>query len=257
MQDLRVSLIQYNQKWEDKKGNLAHLEKMLETGVQQPTDIVVFPEMFQTGFSMNPEVLSETMEGESVAWLKRQARNYNAAMVASVIIEENGNYYNRGMFIEPDGTTHTYDKQKLFTFSKEELHFAAGNRTLILEFRKWKIRLQVCYDLRFPDMATNRIVDGKYDYDVLINVANWPAKRSLHWKTLLRARAIENQAYVIGVNRVGENAHGLYYSGDSSIIAVDGSIVNHVFDEEIVINDELEVDALKESRKMLPFLKDR
>lgn len=256
MQDLKVSLIQCNQIWEDKKANLISFEGLLKK-VESSVDIIVFPEMFQTGYTMNAEEMAETMEGESITWLKSKAKEYNCAITASLVIKEDGKYYNRMVFVQENGSIQQYDKRKLFTFSKEEEHYTPGNRENIIEYKGWKIFLQVCYDLRFPEMSKNRVENGNYDYDLLINVANWPAKRSLHWKTLLQARAIENQAYLIGVNRVGENKNGLKYSGDSSIIAADGTIINRISEEEYVINNTLSYETLKETRKNLPFLKDR
>lgn len=256
MQDLKVSLIQCNQIWEDKRGNLDYFEELLNN-VQTPVDIVIFPEMFQTGYTMNVKEMAETMEGESIIWLKNKAKEYNCAITASLIIQEDGNYYNRMVFVQENGLIQQYDKRKLFTFSNEEKHFTPGDKRNIVEYKGWKIFLQVCYDLRFPEMSKNKVENGQYDYDLLINVGNWPEKRILHWKTLLQARAIENQSYFIGVNRVGENHKGLKYSGDSSIIAGDGTIINRITEEEQVINNTLSYDTLKETRKNLPFLKDR
>ncbi|WP_299202425.1 amidohydrolase [Brumimicrobium sp.] len=256
MQDLKVSLIQCDQVWEDKKTNLAHYESMMEE-VQLPTDIVVFPEMFQTAFSMNAAAMAETMEGESIAWLKKMAVKYNCAMVASLIIKEDEIFNNRMVFVQADGTIHQYNKRKLFGLANEEKTFTPGTENTILEYKGWKIFLQVCYDLRFPEIARNSVKNDVYEYDLLINVANWPEKRSLHWRTLLQARAIENQAYVIGVNRVGEGEKGLYYSGDSCIISPSGMVVAAVAHDEHVVNEELETETLKEVRKVMPFLKDR
>ncbi len=256
MQDLKVSLIQCKQVWEDKKANLDHFEKLLKR-VQYGVDIVVFPEMFQSGYTMNVEKMAESINGDSVQWIKDKAKEYNCAITASLIVKENGNYYNRMVFVQADGKIDQYDKRKLFTFSNEEKYYTPGDKKNIIEYKGWKIFLQVCYDLRFPEMSKNEVVKGIYDYDLLINVANWPAKRRLHWKSLLQARAIENQAYYIGVNRVGENNKGLYYSGDSSLIAADGTIMDTVTKEERVINNTLSYQTLKETRKQLPFLKDR
>lgn len=256
MQDLEVSLIQCRQSWEDKQANLEHFENLLKE-VPSTVDIIVFPEMFQTSYTMNVKEMAETMDGESLQWLKSKAKTHNSAITASLIIKEDGKYYNRMVFVQEDGSVDKYDKRKLFTFSDEEKYFAPGNKQNIIEYKGWKIFLQVCYDLRFPLMSKNKTEKGIYDYDLLINVANWPAKRSLHWKSLLQARAIENQAYYIGVNRVGQNLKGLQYSGDSSIIAADGTIMNQISEEEEVINNTLSYETLKETRKNLPFLKDR
>ena len=256
MQDLKVSLIQCEQVWEDKKANFEHFEKMLEE-VQLPTDIVVFPEMFQTAFTMHAAALAESMDGESITWLKKMAEKYECAMVASLIIKEEENFYNRMVFIQSDGSLQQYNKRKLFGLAKEEQTFTPGKENTIFEYKGWKVFLQVCYDLRFPEIARNSVENDIYEYDLLINVANWPEKRSLHWRTLLQARAIENQCYVIGVNRVGESGNGLNYSGDSCIIAPSGMIVSLVSHDEHVVNEELESETLEEVRRVMPFLKDR
>ncbi|HZH86303.1 MAG TPA: nitrilase-related carbon-nitrogen hydrolase [Brumimicrobium sp.] len=256
MQDLKVSLIQCDQVWEDKKANLAHYETMLKE-VQLPTDIVVFPEMFQTAFTMNAVEMAESMDGESIQWLKKMAAKYDCAMVASLIIKENDIFNNRMVFIQADGSIQQYNKRKLFGLANEEQTFTPGEKNTIFEYKGWKVFLQVCYDLRFPEIARNSVKNDIYEYDLLINVANWPEKRSLHWRTLLQARAIENQAYVIGVNRVGVGGNNLNYSGDSCIIAPSGMIVSLVSHDEHVVNEELESETLKEVRKVMPFLKDR
>lgn len=256
MQDLKVSLIQCDQVWEDKKANLEHYETMLKE-VQLPADIVVFPEMFQTAFTMNAAEMAESMDGESIQWLTRMAQKYDCALVASLIIQEEDKFYNKMVFIQADGSLQQYNKRKLFGLAKEEQTFTPGTENTIFEYKGWKVFLQVCYDLRFPEIARNSVKNNEYEYDLLINVANWPEKRSLHWRTLLQARAIENQCYVIGVNRVGESGNGLYYSGDSCIVAPSGMVVSLVSHEEYVINEELEVETLEEVREVMPFLKDR
>ncbi|WP_107039718.1 amidohydrolase [Brumimicrobium mesophilum] len=256
MQDLKVSLIQCDQVWEDKKANLSHYETMLKE-VQLPTDIVVLPEMFQTAFTMNAVEMAESIDGESVQWLKKMAAKYDCAVTASLIIKDGKEYNNRMVFIQADGSIQQYNKRKLFGLAKEDETYTAGTENTIFEYKGWKVLLQVCYDLRFPEISRNSVKDDQFEYDLLINVANWPEKRSLHWRTLLQARAIENQSYVIGVNRVGEDKNGLNYSGDSCIIAPSGMIVSLVSHDEHVVNEELESETLKEVRKKMPFLKDR
>ncbi len=256
MQDLKVTLIQANQKWEDKELNLNHFNKILSE-IDGPTDFIILPEMFQTAFTMNAEIMAESMDGSSLTWLKQKSREKEAAIVASLIIEEEGNYYNRMVFVTPDLNVQYYDKRRLFTLAKEEEHFTAGEKNTIVEYKGWKILLQICYDLRFPELARNKVVNEVFDYDAIVYVANWPEKRSLHWKVLLQARAIENQCYVIGVNRVGEDANGLTYSGDSCLISPIGAIEQfHAFDE-IIMSDILEAEALYETRSKLPFLQDQ
>ena len=256
MQDLKVSLIQTKQFWEDKQANLQHFEEKLQK-VSEDTDIIILPEMFHTSFSMNSSELAEKMEGTGINWLKNKAKSHNVAFVASLIIEENKNYYNRMVFVAPNGAIHTYDKRKLFGLAKEDNHYSPGGKNTIVNYKGWKILLQVCYDLRFPELARNRVEeDGNPLYDLVIYVANWPESRSLQWKTLLQARAIENQSYVVAVNRVGSDKKGLDYSGDSSVINALGDVLARESYEEVIIEEVLSVEDLKETRKKLPFLKD-
>ncbi|MGM0478523.1 MAG: amidohydrolase [Bacteroidota bacterium] len=256
MQDLKVTLIQAKQEWEDKEVNLDHFTKMLNE-IENPTDLIILPEMFQTSFTMNAKAMGETMEGSSLTWLKQKSREKEAAIMASLIIEADGNYYNRMVFVTPDLQVQYYDKRKLFTLAKEDEHYSSGTENTIVEYKGWKILLQVCYDLRFPEVARNKVKDGEFDYDAIVYVANWPEKRSLHWKVLLQARAVENQCYVVGVNRVGEDANNLSYSGDSCIISPLGEIEQYHAYDEIIMSDMLEVDILQETRTKLPFLQDQ
>jgi predicted amidohydrolase len=256
MQDLKITLVQTNQFWEDKKANLSHFDAHLEQ-IDQPTDVIVLPEMFHTGFTMNAKPLAETMDGEGVTWLKNKANQKDAALVASLIIEENGNFFNRMLFVQPNGKIDAYDKRKLFGLAKEDQHYTSGKKNTVVSYKGWNILLQVCYDLRFPENARNKVVNGNYDYDAIIYVANWPEKRSLHWKVLLQARAIENQCYVVGLNRVGKDANDFTYSGDSCIISPLGEVEQYSSHEEILLNDMFEHEILKETREKLPFLKDR
>lgn len=255
MQDLKVSLIQTHQFWEDKAANLSHFEELL-THVPEETELIVLPEMFHTGFSMNANKLAEEMDGMGVNWLKKQAQNKNAACVASLIIKENDNFFNRLVFVRPNGDINYYDKRKLFGLAKEEMTYHPGEEKKIITYKGWKILLQVCYDLRFPEIQRNRVVNDNFDYDLLINIANWPEKRNHHWKTLIQARAIENQAYLIAVNRVG-TGNGLDYSGDSAVITPLGIPLGQEAGKEKVIQETLAVDLLFEVRKKMPFLKDR
>jgi omega-amidase len=256
MQDLRITLVQANQIWEDKLANLAHYEALLKE--VKTTDLIVLPEMFHTCFSMRPERLAEKMDSSiGLDWLKKQADTRNAAFYTSLIIEEDGKYFNRGVFVEPDGTITEYDKRKRFGLAGEDIVFAAGNSERIVHYKGWNINLQICYDLRFPENVRNYLVDGEARYDVIIYVANWPERRSTHWTTLLKARAIENQAYVVGVNRVGEDANQLIYSGDSLLISALGeTISNFQQREESVETHVLKMSDLHQIRENLPFLKD-
>lgn len=257
MQDLKVSLIQTIQFWEDKTKNLRHFENHL-ANISEDTDLIILPEMFHTSFSMHSEKLAETMDGEGIAWLKKQAKNHKAAIVASLIITEDKKYFNRMVFVEPTGKIHTYDKIKLFGLAKENNHYSPGTQKTIVEYKGWKIILQVCYDLRFPELVRNKVnAEGESDYDISIYVANWPKMRNVHWKSLLQARAIENQSFVLAVNRVGSDDNGLDYSGDSSVINALGEILAQHSDEEVIIEKVLSRKDLKTTREKLPFLRDR
>lgn len=224
--------------------------------IKEKTEVVVLPEMFSTGFSMKPEQLAETMEEETVQWMKGVAAEKKIILTGSVIIKEKENYYNRLIWMLPNGQYGVYDKRHRFAFAGEDKHYTAGNKRLIASVKGWKINLQVCYDLRFPVWARQQSQSEGPEYDVLIYVANWPERRSLAWKTLLQARAIENQCYVIGVNRVGNDGNGIYHSGDSMIIDPMGEIMYHKKDNEDVFTISLDKEHLKTIREKLPFLKD-
>jgi predicted amidohydrolase len=256
MQDLRITTVQANQIWEDKPANLARYESLIENIAA--TDLIIFPEMFHTGFSMNVDALAETMENSlGINWLKNCAKTNNCAVYTSLIIEENNAFYNRGVFIEPTGKLSFYDKRKCFSLAHEDDFFTAGQNEIIIEYKSWKIQLQICYDLRFPEIVRNRIENESPAYDLILYVANWPKKRAEHWKALLKARAIENQCYVVGVNRVGTDGKGLEYSGDSSCFNALGKSEFNSNDVEQMQQHTLAMKDLTEIRKTIPFLKDR
>lgn len=256
MSNLKIGLVQSSQYWENKQANLIHFESLIHS-LDQDTDILIFPEMFHTGFTMNAINMAEQMNGLGIKWLRSVAAEKNVAVVASLIIEEGSNYFNRMVFVEPEGTIHSYDKRKLFTLAKEDDHYSSGTKNTIVQFKGWKFLLQVCYDLRFPEIARNKVKEDKFDYDVLLYVANWPKKRATHWQTLLKARAIENQCYVVAVNRVGKDANDLAYSGNSALIDPLGEVITEVIDQEKVIYSFIEENRLKDIRAKLPFLKDQ
>lgn len=224
--------------------------------IEQKTELVILPEMFNTGFSMRPEALAENMEGESVAWMKRVSRENSIVLTGSLMIEEAGNYYNRLVWMLPNGQYGHYDKRHLFAFGEEDKHYTAGNKRLIASVKGWKINLQVCYDLRFPVWARQQNRDTTSEYDLLIYVANWPERRSHAWKTLLCARAIENQCYVAGVNRVGNDGNNVYHSGNSLVIDPLGQVLYHMADDEDVNTITLQKEMLDEVRTKFPFWKD-
>jgi omega-amidase len=290
MSALTITTMQTGLHWEDKTANLRMLEEKIN-GIQEKTELVILPEMFSTGFSMQPALLAETMTGETVAWMKRTATAKKIILTGSIIIEEAGKYFNRLIWMLPNGTFGYYDKRHLFAFAGEDKQYTAGTNRLIASVKGWKINLQVCYDLRFPVWARQaqapsqpppegeeknpspnavpnvrsaplppegeEIVHSKIpEYDLLIYVANWPERRSLAWKTLLQARAIENQCYTIGVNRVGNDGNNIYHSGDSMITDPMGEILYHKKDEEDIFTVTLNKTNLNTVREKFPFLLD-
>ncbi|GAC1441284.1 MAG: amidohydrolase [Sediminibacterium sp.] len=254
MSSLSFSLIQTQLYWEDKAANLAMLHEKI-MGIQAGTEIVVLPEMFSTGFSMQPEKSAETMDGETVNWMKHTAAAKKVILTGSLIIEEQGCFYNRLLWVLPDGTLGHYDKRHLFAFAGEADHYTAGGRRLIAQVKGWKVNLQVCYDLRFPVWARQQ-PGAVPEYDVLLCVANWPERRSHAWKTLLAARAIENQCYVIGLNRVGNDGNHIYHSGDSMVLDGLGTVLYHKTHDEDIHTITLEKEPLEEIRTRFPFWRD-
>ncbi len=262
MSTLTITTIQTNLFWEDKRANLQMLEDKI-TSIEDKTEIVVLPEMFSTGFSMQPQLFAENKEGETMEWMKRISSENKIILTGSIIAEENGNYFNRLIWMLPNGQFGYYNKRHLFAYAGEHEHYTAGNKRLIASVKGFKINLQVCYDLRFPvwarqaPISTRREVGSEVaEYDVLIYVANWPEKRSHAWKTLLCARAIENQCYVIGVNRVGSDGNNIYHSGNSLVIDPMGQVLYHMADEEDTNTIILSKEKLTEVRTRFPFLND-
>lgn len=254
MQDLKVTLVQANQIWEDKDANFSNYLRLIDL-INEPIDLVVFPEMFDTGFSMNVELAEEWNSNTSVKFLVDLAVKKQFAIYTSLMIKDNNHFYNRGVFIFPSGQISFYDKRKSFGLGGEDKFYTAGETETIVTYKDWKINLQICYDLRFPEIARNFEIDGIPKYDLLLYVANWPAKRVEHWKILLKSRAIENQTYAIGVNRFGEDANGLTYSGDSSCFDPLGNSLCQLVNETICTTTLSEL-TLNNTRTSLPFLKD-
>jgi len=255
MSTLTITTIQTNLFWEDKAANLHLLQQKIES-LTEPTEIVVLPEMFSTGFSMNVDELAETMDGETVQWMQRVSRENGIVLTGSIIIEEGGKYFNRLIWMLPNGQSGHYDKRHLFAYGEEDRHYTAGSKRLIASVKGWKINVQVCYDLRFPVWARQQPKNRDAEYDVLIYVANWPEKRSHAWKTLLCARAIENQCYVVGVNRVGSDGNKIYHSGNTLVIDPLGQVLYHMADEEDINTITLTKEKLEEVRTRFPFLND-
>lgn len=256
MSDLTVSLIQANLHWEDVAANLAMFDQKINS-IQERTEVIILPEMFSTGFSMQSERLAQTMDGSAVQWMKQKAKEKNVIITGSLIIEEGGEYFNRLIWMLPNGTFGIYNKRHLFGFAGEQDHYTAGDKRLIAQVKGWKINLTVCYDLRFPVWSRNSILEnGEPAYDVLVNVANWPERRNTPWRALLQARAIENQSYMIGVNRVGNDGNNIYHSGDSSLIDPIGEIIYHKAHDEDVFTYTLSRNHLNDLRAKFPFMKD-
>lgn len=222
MENLQIAIIQSNILWEDIDGNLKKFSELIST-INQPVDLIVLPEMFSTGFTMHSKTMAESMDGKTVNRLKTLAANTHTCITGSLIIEEEGSFFNRLVWVSPEGNISFYDKRHLFRMAKEHDHYTAGHKKLIVELKGWKICPLICYDLRFPVWARN-----KEDYDLLIFVANWPSPRKKAWQILLQARAIENLAYVIGVNRVGEDGNNFEFSGNSAVLDPKGDVISEI-----------------------------
>lgn len=255
MSNLVITGIQTALHWENPAANLNMFEEKIKN-IPGKTEIVVLPEMFSTGFSMKPGKLAETMNGETVNWMKRIAAEKKIILTGSVIIEEGEQYFNRLIWMLPNGEYGYYDKRHLFAYAGEDEHYTSGKKRLIASVKGWKINLLICYDLRFPVWARQQQNSEGPEYDVLIYVANWPERRIHAWKTLLQARAIENQCYVIGVNRVGNDGNNIYHSGDSMVVDPLGEALYHKAHEEDIFTITLQKDKLEEVRQKLPFWKD-
>jgi omega-amidase len=282
MQDLSVTIIQTSLYWENPTANLANLEEKIAT-ISTQSDLIILPEMFTTGFTMNAKAVAEPMNFTTFKWMKQQAKQTGAVITGSYIVKEGENYYNRLLWMRPDGTFEKYDKRHLFRMGGEHNHYAQGTERLIVELKGWKICPLICYDLRFPVWSrNNRVISHKsqvisehskvekenpynlrsttydlktYDslsYDLLIYVANWPAVRSQVWDTLLQARALENQSYCIGVNRVGSDEMGLNYSGSSAVIDFKGNSLFYQKDSEVINNQILSKQELDDFRAKFP-----
>ena len=252
MENLRVSLLQTDIFWENKAGNLYKQDATL-SALAGKADLVILPEMFTTGFSMNAVTLAENEEGETIAALKKWAGMYDMAIAGSFIAREGKDCYNRGFLALPSGDICFYDKRHLFRMGDEGRFFTEGKQRLIVEYKGWKICLLVCYDLRFPVWCRNR----DNEYDLLIFVASWPQSRIHTWRSLLVARAIENAAYVCGVNRVGTDGASLIYSGESLIVDEKGYILAEGEPGiEQIVSAELDLTHLHRSREKFPVWKD-
>ncbi|TXD83706.1 amidohydrolase [Subsaximicrobium wynnwilliamsii] len=248
---LKVAILQSDLVWENADQNRINFSNQM-TSILEPVDLIILPEMFTTGFSMNPESIYETMNGNTVSWLQELAIQKEAAITGSIVIKENENYYNRLLFVTPNGHIEHYDKKHTFTLAGENKVYSAGSKLLSIDYLGWKIRPLVCYDLRFPVWSRNT-----NEYDILIYVANWPKVRIAAWDALLKARAIENMSYCIGVNRVGLDGNNHEYSGHSAVYDVMGERIDSISEEKEIAIVTLDKDHIATQRAKLGFLKDR
>ncbi len=249
--NLHIAVYQFDIIWEDPSSNRAKIERWLKK-TDQNTDLIVLPEMFTSGFTMNVNKVAESMEGETITWLKGLCAKYQLAICGSMIIRENNFFYNRFVFVEPSGRIEFYDKRHLFTMANEESHFQRGEKRTIINYKGWRICPMICYDLRFPVWSRNL-----NDYDLLIYSANWPQNRKEVWNTLLAARAIENQTFVVGANRVGVDGNGISYAGNSQITDSKGRLIASTEDYfENIVSTELDYHKLIKYRTAFPVLND-
>jgi omega-amidase len=258
MQDLRISLVQGDTRWHDPAGNREYYGALLEP-LAGTTDLVILPETFTSGFSNEAIAQAEGMDGPTVAWVRAQAKALNAAVIGSVQLRDGEGVYNRLLFATPDGGLQYYDKRHLFRYGGEHERYAAGRDRLCVEWKGWRINPQVCYDLRFPVFCRNRYNVERaeqLDFDLQIFVANWPSARAYAWKTLLRARAIENLCFVAAVNRVGVDGNQLQYAGDSAVIDFLGQPQVEIREREQVVTTTISAEALASHRARFPAMLD-
>ena len=257
LDNLKITIVQSPLQWEDRDKNLKMFDKEL-SGLKGETDIIVLPEMFTIGFTMNAKVLAEKTRGKTLEWMQQKAAETVAAITGSIIAEEDGKYFNRLLWVNPDGTWYKYDKRHLFTMVGEDEHYTAGTERVIVNYKGWNILPLVCYDLRFPVWSRNtKQPNGEAEYDIMIFVANWPEVRKQPWRNLLLARAIENQAFIVGVNRGVKDENGIAYSGDSSLIDPYGEYIAECeVGKEQVLTSALNYQKLSNFRKKFPVLDD-
>jgi len=249
---MKITLIQSELFWEDKPANIAYFTTCIND-LKEQTDIIMLPEMFATGFTMNASQMAETMDGEVVTWMKETAVKKNVAICGSLIIEEKKKYYNRFIWTDAEGRLLIYDKRHLFRMGDENNNYNEGGKRIIIDHKGFRILPLVCYDLRFPVWMRRT---KSFDYDLILIVANWPERRNLAWKTLLQARAIENQCYVAAVNRVGNDGNGIYHSGDSSVIDPKGNIIFRLADKSFIKTFSFDIHEISEWRKLFPVIED-
>lgn len=258
--DLRITLIQTDLSWENSEANLEMFSEKIAS-LREPTDLIVLPEMFSTGFSMKPEKFAETMDGSAISWMRETAQEKSAVICGSLMMKDEDRFYNRLIWMRPDGSFEFYDKRHLFGLGEEHNHYSPGKEKKMVELKGWKILPLICYDLRFPVWCRNKPPSNspkgkELTYDILLFVANWPERRIHAWKMLLEARAIENQCYVVGVNRIGDDGNDIHYSGESSVIDPKGEIFWCRTNYECIHPCTLSYHHVNHIRESLPFLKD-
>jgi len=256
MTTLKIALLQPDIHWKDPEKNRTMFSDFFSAHAGK-ADVFVLPEMFTTGFVSDPASVAEDMNGPTLHWMKKYAARFGCAIAGSIVIAENNNYYNRFFWVNPDGAHYTYDKRHLFSLGNENLAYSAGKEQVIFEYKGWKIKPLICYDLRFPVWARNSYNQGEFGYDILLLTANWPASRKLHWRQLILARAIENQCFVVGVNRRGKDGNGWQYAGGSTLATPDGKWLPELEssdNDSIVV--ELSKSDLVQYRKTFPFAPD-
>lgn len=250
--NLKISCIQNDVITRNPEANRRHLEKMLKS--VENTDIIVFPETFTTGFPADPNEFAEEVGGPTMQWMREKAAENNCAVCGTIILKNNG-FYNSFIWMEPDGRYHLYNKRHLFTMGGE-IGLNRGEERITIEYKGWRIRPFVCYDMRFPVWNRNSFKDGKYEYDLAVFTAEWPEKKSEVWNTLLRARAIENQAYIVGVNRVGIDDSNIKYKGETMILNMKGRVVAQATEGECVVTGEINMEDLVAFREYFRVAKD-
>lgn len=250
MQDLKITIIQSGIFWEDKKKNFANFGRKIES-IKEQTDLIILPEMFSTGFTMNAQAFADNPDGESAEFLRHYSKKKKAYICGSVIVKDKGKFFNRLLLSSPDGKIFHYDKRHLFRMGDEHTVYSTGNKHLIVRIKDWRVAFFICYDLRFPVWLRN-----KNNYDFAVFVANWPERRAYHWKTLLLARAIENQSYVAGINRIGKDGNGISYSGGSAVINPLGEYVVNAKNKSGTFTAVLSKKTIDNCRKYFPAYKD-
>lgn len=265
---LKITLVQTSLVWEDIDANLANFSQKLAGIEPASTDLIVLPEMFSTGFTMNASAVAETMDGKAMKWLANTASQKRCVVTGSLVIKENGKYYNRLIWMRPDGTYEVYDKRHTFRMAGENKIYTGGNKKLIVELNGWKICPMICYDLRFPVWSRQpqtpvrtgtggqQLIANSFSYDCLIYVANWPERRSYAWRHLLIGRAIENQAYVVGVNRIGQDGNGIEYPGYSVALSPKGEPLSRIIDADTVETVAFSYKKLEDFRREFPVALD-